>query len=334
MSEINSNVVIQSLDTTFQVQENKLTFVPTDTKVSIYTSGGVTKPGGLPGELQYNEGGTSIAGVAGTNYNGAILSLGSVYNVNIDGGTSGQFLQTDGSGTLTWATGTGNITGNASSAGSNNSVQLSDGSGNFRAVSGFTYNSDTQTFLTNAQVHGIEFIGNGWYLTNLDGGQVVGAVPLAQDVTGNSQGNINHLGTLDQLFVSGLSRIEEAIEKYELDADPASGIVNFNVQGHAILYKTQPAISNFTLNIRGSGTWPLSGDLMPGDSLTCTFLNTNGATAYYATSITIDDQIVAPKWLNGAPTTGIPNAINAYTFNIICTEAYTYTVLASLIGYK
>ena len=92
--------------------------------------------------------------------------------------------------------------------------------------------------------------------------------------------------------------------------------------------------SNFTLNIRGSGTWPLSSDLGYSESLTCTFLNTNGATAYYATSITIDDQIVAPKWLNGAPTTGIPNAINAYTFNIICTETFTYTVLASLIGYK
>ena len=57
---------------------------------------------------------------------------------------------------------------------------------------------------------------------------------------------------------------------------------------------------------------------------------TNGATAYYPTTTTIDSVSIVPKWSGGtAPTSGNVNSIDLYTYTIIKTAASpTYTVLA------
>jgi hypothetical protein len=59
-------------------------------------------------------------------------------------------------------------------------------------------------------------------------------------------------------------------------------------------------------------------------------LNTNGATAYYATAFQIDSSAVTPKWVGGiAPSSGNASSIDSYSFTIIKTAATpTYTVLA------
>jgi hypothetical protein len=70
-------------------------------------------------------------------------NLGSVANVVILGGTNGYFLQTDGTGNLTWApAGNGGNTGNGTPGGSNTQVQYNN-AGNFAGNAGFTYNSTT-----------------------------------------------------------------------------------------------------------------------------------------------------------------------------------------------
>jgi hypothetical protein len=67
-----------------------------------------------------------------------------------------------------------------------------------------------------------------------------------------------------------------------------------------------------------------------GSSVSATFLNTNGSTAYYNSAVTIDGNSVTPKWQGGsAPTSGNASSIDSYNYVIVKTAASTYTVLAS-----
>jgi len=68
-----------------------------------------------------------------------------------------------------------------------------------------------------------------------------------------------------------------------------------------------------------------------GQSITLTFMVTQGTTAYYASAHQIDGSSVTPKWQGGtAPTAGNASSIDIYTYVIIKTAATpTYTVLAS-----
>jgi len=70
-----------------------------------------------------------------------VTSLGSINNLHITGGTNGQYLQTDGAGNLTWATGGGGG-GGGSPGGSNAQVQFND-AGSFGASTNFTFNKGT-----------------------------------------------------------------------------------------------------------------------------------------------------------------------------------------------
>jgi hypothetical protein len=68
-----------------------------------------------------------------------------------------------------------------------------------------------------------------------------------------------------------------------------------------------------------------------GESLSTTFLVTNGSTAYYNSAVTIDGNSVTPKWQGGtAPTSGNASSIDSYTYVIIKTGSATFTVLASV----
>jgi hypothetical protein len=114
-------------------------------------------------------------------------------------------------------------------------------------------------------------------------------------------------------------------ERYTVSATAATGVIAFNTQTQGVLYYTTNASANFTLNFTN-----VNANLSVGDSISCVFLNTNGATAYYASAFQIDSVAVTPKWSGGtAPTAGNINSIDAYSFTIIKTAATpTYIVLA------
>jgi hypothetical protein len=68
-----------------------------------------------------------------------------------------------------------------------------------------------------------------------------------------------------------------------------------------------------------------------GQSLSATFLVTNGATAYYNSAVQVDGSSVTPKWQGGsAPTSGNASSIDSYTYVIIKVGSATFTVLASV----
>lgn len=110
-------------------------------------------------------------GNGGGNGGGTATALNAnIANVSISGGSSGYYLQTNGSGTLTWAAGGGG--GGGSPGGSTTQVQFND-AGSFGGNTGFTFNKTTGIFTAPY------LAGNGNGLSNIQGANVSGAVGLA-----------------------------------------------------------------------------------------------------------------------------------------------------------
>ena len=121
--------------------------------------------------------GVNIAGYLNTTgniaFSGANVSVGSASNLKITGGNNGYFLQTDGTGNLTWAVGGGNVSGNGVPGGANTQIQFNN-AGNFGGAAGFTFDTSSNAF--NAPGNGnfvgnvsaAYFIGNGSQLTGID----------------------------------------------------------------------------------------------------------------------------------------------------------------------
>ena len=120
-------------------------------------------------------------------------------------------------------------------------------------------------------------------------------------------------------------------ERMTLSATAATGTIQFDADTQAVLYYTSNASANWTLNVRGSGSTTLNAKLAVNDSLTISFLVTQGSTAYYMTALTIDGNAQTVKYSGGtAPSAGNASGIDVYSFTIIKTAATpTFTVLGA-----
>ncbi len=120
------------------------------------------------------------------------------------------------------------------------------------------------------------------------------------------------------------------LETATVSATAATGTINYDVTTQSVVYFTSNASGNFTLNFRGSSGTSLNTVMSTGESLSVTFLVTNGATAYYNSAVQVDGSSVTPKWQGGtAPTSGNASSIDSYTYVIIKTASATFTVLAA-----
>ena len=115
-------------------------------------------------------------------------------------------------------------------------------------------------------------------------------------------------------------------EDINVVAAAATGTINFDVSTASVWYYTSDATANHTLNFRYSSGVSLNTALATGDAITLVWLNTNGATAYYPSTIQIDGNAVTPK-VPAAITAGNASSIDAYSFTIIKTASATFTVL-------
>ena len=121
------------------------------------------------------------------------------------------------------------------------------------------------------------------------------------------------------------------LEVATVSATAATGTINFDTTTQSVLYYTTNASGNFTVNFRGSSGTTQNTIMATGESLSATFLVTNGATAYYNSAVQVDGSSVTPKWQGGtAPTSGNASAIDSYTYVIIKTGSAAFTVLASV----
>jgi hypothetical protein len=134
MSDVNLNFVVNTYDATFTVENVDLTLTPNAVELGIYT-GGYATAAGSSGQVQYNNGGilagnsqmtfspsTGLLNVTQANTSNltttnltattsntstlnvaTLANLGSVANVKMLGGSSGQIVTTDGTGNLSFS---------------------------------------------------------------------------------------------------------------------------------------------------------------------------------------------------------------------------------------
>ena len=247
---------------------------------------------------------TSVGTLTSLNVSGT-SNLGPVGNVTITGGTNGYYLQTNGSGILTWAavpTGTtisngnsninipvanGNInitaTGNSVMVITGNGVNVTgtlNATGNLTAVNANLGNSVTANY----------FIGNLYGTANLAtfattansvaganvSGQVANAL-VAGTVYTNAQPNITSVGTLTTLDVTG------NVNTGNINAGTGTG---GNITGGNLVsanYFTGTLTTNAQPNITSVGT--LTSLDVSGHLVANTFQMGYGIYAFYSTSV-------------------------------------------------
>lgn len=130
--------------------------------------------------------------------------------------------------------------------------------------------------------------------------------------------------------------IKNAAEPITVSATAATGTINYDLLTQSILYYTTAASGNWTTNLRGDGTTSMNTLLSIGQAATAVFIVTQGATAYYNNVVQVDGTTtgVTTKWLNGAPTSGVQNAADMYTYTIVKTASATFTVFASQASFS
>ena len=175
-----------------------------------------------------------------------ITQLGNVGNVSILGGENGYFLQTDGTGNLTWTVGSNGGGGNGTPGGANTQVQYNN-AGSFGGDAGFTYNENTNT-LSIGNV-------NSNFFGNLTG--IASNATAAVTVTANAQPNINSVGILTTLAVSG--QVAAGIFQgsgANLTNLPAANLVGSVPLAVSVSNSAQPNITSVgtltTLNVSGN----------------------------------------------------------------------------------
>jgi hypothetical protein len=172
---------------------------------------------------------------------------------------------------------------------------------------------------------------------------VTGTLPVANGGTGASTlagANIPVLNVANtftglQTFAGTSSNADlktsNIIETATVSATAATGTINYDVTTQSVLYYTTNASGNFTVNFRGSSGTSLNTIMATGESLSATFLVTNGSTAYYNSAVQVDGSSVTPKWQGGsAPTSGNASSVDSYTYVIIKVGSASFTVLASV----
>lgn len=140
--------------------------------------------------------------------------------------------------------------------------------------------------------------------------------------------------TAQQTFSGSASTIamvlSDAAEVITVSATAATGTINFDVTTQSVLYYTTNASANWTVNFRASSGTSLNTAMATGQSVTVTFLVTQGSTAYYNNAVTIDGTSVTPKYQGGtAWTAGNASSIDAYTYTIVKTGSAAFTVFAA-----
>ncbi len=208
------------------------------------------------------------------------VNLGSIGNLTITGGNSGQFLKSDGTGRLEFV----DIV-LPTPQGPNTSVVYNNDT-EFAGDTNFTYNPIL------GQVNAIAFAGDGSKLSNVTGANVIGVVANAnyaafanvtlnslaanttQFVIGNSQPNITNVGNLEQLNVTGnvLAEVLTANSSLLVQGD-ATIKGNLIVQGNAIYSNVQ------TVNVKDPMI-ELGGDPF-GGALTANDLINRGLLVHY-----------------------------------------------------
>jgi hypothetical protein len=162
---------------------------------------------------------------------------------------------------------------------------------------------------------------------------------LGVPAAGVVQTNIANTFTALQTFAGSSSvadlKTSNIIETVTVSAIAATGTINYDITTQSVLYYTSNASANWTVNFRGSSGTSLNTVMATGESMSATFMVTQGATPYFNNALQVDGSSVTPRWQGGtAPTAGNASGIDVYTYVIIKTGSAAFTVLASQTQFK
>ena len=150
-------------------------------------------------------------------------------------------------------------------------------------------------------------------------------------------GNLSNNGTTNLIGTSSsvAAVLANAVETTTISATPATGTINFDITTQSVLYYTSNATANWTVNFRASSGTLLNTAMSTGQSLTATFLSTQGATAYYNSTVKVDGNSITPKWQGGtAPSAGNASGVDIYVYTIVKTGNAAFTIFASQTQFK
>ena len=259
----------------------------------------------------------SNANVSANNFSvSRLANLGNVSNVIITGGTTGQYLQTDGSGNLVWAsvsTGTGisNGTSNVSIATASGNVTTSvNGVSNVLIVtpSGSNVNgyltatglvTGTQLVSTIATGTAPLVVASTTQVANLN-------AATAGTVTSNNQPNITSIGTLTSLIVSGnintsninstgsLNLTSSTGNNITLNAGAGGNIVlnNVNINSVANPVYAQDAATKYYVDNAVSAGLDIHQPVVDDSDVNVSANYSNGGTTPTWTSISTNDTLI------------------------------------------
>ena len=215
------------------------------------------------------------------------VSLGSNANVKLTGGSSGQYLQTDGSGNLSWATVSGS--GGGTVAGSNTQIQFNNAN-SFGASANLTFNNSTNTLTTtNLTVSAKTNLGAVGNIT------ITGGAANQMLIT-NGSGNLSWTTPTFTAIAVDTFTGDGSTVNFTLSTTPSSvnqTVVNYqgafqlrssySLSGNVITFGSAPA-SGSTIEVTTTqGVTPGQGSFVNrsymGDGSTTTFTVTNTATA-------------------------------------------------------
>ena len=159
-----------------------------------------------------------------------------------------------------------------------------------------------------------------------------------QTIASNTSGVSTFAGTVfgaNITFTGSITgTVGYLIERANVVASAPPAVTNLDLITAPILYFTSNTTQNITANIRGNSTITLNSLLSIGQSTTFVIFVPN-ATAYYISTVRVDNTIVTPYWQGGLSVTGgNVNSIDIYTFAVLKTANATFKVFASQVKYQ
>ena len=157
-----------------------------------------------------------------------------------------------------------------------------------------------------------------------------GTTPLiAGDIVAGAVVLVEYDGTRFQLIGGTSNVFKYIVEPTTVSATAATGGINYDVATQSIVYYTTNASANWTLNFRGNSGQTLNSIMSIGQTISVTFMATQGATPYYNTGVTVDGASPTVKWQGTTPSFGNASSVDVYTYAIVKTANATFTVFAS-----
>jgi hypothetical protein len=154
-----------------------------------------------------------------------------------------------------------------------------------------------------------------------------GAIIIGSGITANAN---NTLFT-NNLCAFGPLSINSVFETMAVCNTGSTGIINVDILSGSSIYNICNSTALWGLNLRGNANCTLNSLLPVNKSATISFLNTNGATAYNLTGVSIDGTSQTVRWVNGAGgfPTGNASLIDLYSITAIKTGNALYTIFGS-----